>query len=61
MLMDVELIRERWVRWFHTLLNTESRKVDPNIAEAVDLWLVNRPLGVHLTNARIGRGDSRFG
>ena len=30
------LIRERWVRWFHTLLNTKSPKLDPNIAEALD-------------------------
>ena len=36
LLRDVELIRERWVRWFHTLLNTKSPKLDPNIAEALD-------------------------
>ena len=24
LLRDVELIRERWVRWFHTFLNTKS-------------------------------------
>ena len=33
---DVELIRERWVRWFHTLLNTKSPRLDPNIAEGLD-------------------------
>ena len=46
---DVELIRERWVRWFHTLLNTKSRRLDPKIAEALDQWPVNTPLGVQPT------------
>ena len=36
LLRDVELIRERWVRWFHTLLNTKSPRLDPNIAEGLD-------------------------
>ena len=49
LLRDVELIRERWVRWFHTLLNTKSPKLDPKIAEALDQWPVNTPLGVHPT------------
>ena len=43
---DVELIRERWVLWFHTLLNTKSPKLDPKIAEAFGQWPVNIPLGV---------------
>ena len=46
---DVELIRERWVRWFHTLLNTKSPKLDPNITEALYQWPVNTPLGVQPT------------
>ena len=29
----VELIRERWARWFYALLNAKSPKLDPNIAE----------------------------
>ena len=33
LLRDVELIRERWVRWFYTLLNPKSQKLDSNIAE----------------------------
>ena len=37
-LRDVELIRERWVRWPHTLLNGKSPKLDPNIAEGLDQW-----------------------
>ena len=45
-LRDVELIRERWIRWFHTLLTTKSPKPDPNIAEALDQWPVNLRLGV---------------
>ena len=36
LLRDVELIRERWVRWFHTLLNSKSPRLDPNIAEGLD-------------------------
>ena len=44
-LRDVELIRERWVRWFHTLLNAKSPRLDPNIAEDLDQWPENMPLG----------------
>ena len=36
LLKDVEVIRERWVRWFHTLLNAKSPRLDPNIAEGLD-------------------------
>ena len=36
LLRDVELIRERWLRWFHTLLNTKSPQLDPNIAEGLE-------------------------
>ena len=49
LLRDVELIRERWVRWFHTLLNGKSPKLDPNIAEGLDQWPENMPLGVQPT------------
>ena len=49
LLRDVELIRERWVWWFRTLLNTTSPKLDPNIAKALDQWPVNTPLGVLAT------------
>ena len=55
-LRAVELIRERWVRWFHTLLNAKSPRLEPNIAEGLDQWPENMPLGVQptmqeLTNA----------
>ena len=43
---DVELIRERWVRWFYTLLNAKSPRLDPNIAEGLDQWPENMPLEV---------------
>ena len=43
---DVELIRERWVRRFHTLLNVKSSKLDPKIAEGLHQWPENMPLGV---------------
>ena len=49
LLRKVELIRERWVLWFHTILNTKSPKLDPNIAEALDQWPVNTPLGMQPT------------
>ena len=42
---EVELIRERWIRWFHTLLNTKSPKLDPNIAEGLEQWPENTTLG----------------
>ena len=29
LLKDVELICERWVRWFHTLFNAKSPRIDP--------------------------------
>ena len=48
-LRDVELIREQWVRWFHTLLNAKSPRLDPNIAEGLDQWPENMPLGVQPT------------
>ena len=50
LLRDVEPIRERWVRWFHTLLlNAKSPKLDSNIAEGLDQWPENMPLGIQLT------------
>ena len=49
LLKDVELIRERWVRWFHTLLSAKSPKIDPNIAEGLHQWPENMPLGVQPT------------
>ena len=45
LLRDVELIRERWVRWFHTLLKAKSPKLGPNIAEGLHQWPENVPLG----------------
>ena len=49
LLRDVELIRERWVRWFHTLLKAKSPRLDPNIAEGLDQRPENMPLGVKPT------------
>ena len=49
LLRDVGLIRERWVRWFHTLFNAKSPRLDPNIAEGLDQWPENMPLGVQPT------------
>ena len=36
LLRDVELILERCARWFRTLLNAKSQRLDPNIAEGLD-------------------------
>ena len=47
LLRDVELISERWVRWFHTLLTAKS--LEPNIAGGLDQWPENIPLGVQPT------------
>ena len=49
LLRDVELMRERWVRWFHTLLNAKTPRLGPNIAEGLDQWPENLPLGVQPT------------
>ena len=49
LLGDVELTRDRWFRWFHTLLNPKSPRPDPNIAEGLDQWSENMPLGVQPT------------
>ena len=49
LLRDVDLIRERWVRWFHTLLNAKSSRLDPNIAEGLNQWPENMSLGVEPT------------
>ena len=49
LLTDVELIRERWVRWFQTYLNAKSPRLDPNIAEGLDQWSENMPLGIQPT------------
>ena len=53
LLRDVELIRDRWVRWFHTLLNAKSPRLGPNIAEGLDQWRENMPLGVQLFQTTI--------
>ena len=49
LLRDIELIRERGVRWFHALLHAKSPKLDPNIAEGLHQRPDNTPLGVQQT------------
>ena len=49
LLRDVELICERWVRWFYTLLNAKSPRLDPNNAEGLDESPENMPLGIQPT------------
>ena len=44
LLRDNALIRERWVRWFHKLLNTKSPTLDPSIVGEVKQWPPCRPL-----------------
>ena len=45
LLRDVELIRERWVRWLYTLVNTKSPKLGLNIGESLGQWPEDMPLG----------------
>ena len=49
LVMDVELIPERWVRWFHTLLDAKSPRLDPFTAESLDQWPENMSVEVRLT------------
>ena len=44
LLQDNALIRERWVRWFHKLLNTKSPFLDPSIVDELQQWPPCRPL-----------------
>ena len=44
LLRDNALIRERWVRWFHKLLNTKSQTLDPSIVDELKQWPPCRPL-----------------
>ena len=37
------------VRWFHTLLNAKSPKLDLNITKGLHQWPENMPLGVQPT------------
>ena len=46
LLRDDELIRERWIWCFYTLLNAKSPRLDPNIAEGLGQWPESMPLGV---------------
>ena len=49
LLRDVELFRERWVQCFNTLLNAKAPRLEPNIAEGLEQWPENMPLGVQPT------------
>ena len=44
LLRENALIRERWVRRFHKLLNTKSPTLDPNIVDELEQWPPCRPL-----------------
>ena len=44
MLRDNALIRKRWVRWVHKLLNTKSPTLDPSIVNELEQWPPCRPL-----------------
>ena len=44
LLRDNALIRERWGRWFHKLLNTKSPTLDPSIVDELKQWPPFRPL-----------------
>ena len=44
LLRDNAQIRERWVRWFHKLLNTKLPTFDSNIVDELKQWPPCRPL-----------------
>ena len=44
LLWDDALIRERWARLFHQLLNTKLPTLDPSIVDELQKWLPCRPL-----------------
>ena len=44
LLRDIGLISERWVRWFHKLLNTKSPTLDPTITDELKVWPLYSPL-----------------
>ena len=44
MLGDMGLIRNRWVQWLSTSLNTKSPALDPNIVEELKVWPPRTPL-----------------
>ena len=53
LLRDVKLIRERWVQWFHTLLNAKSPRLGPNNAEGLNQWPENMLLEVQPTKQEL--------
>ena len=38
LLRDIGLIPDRWIRWFHKLLNTKLPTLDPSIAHELKVW-----------------------
>ena len=44
LLRDNALIRERWVRWFHKLINNKSPTLHPSIVDELKQWPPCRPL-----------------
>ena len=44
LLRDMGLIRDRWVQWFSSLLNTKSPTLDPSIIEELGVWPPCTPL-----------------
>ena len=44
LLLVTALIPERWVRWFHKLLNTKSPALDPSTVDDLKQWPPRIPL-----------------
>ena len=44
LMWDMGLIRERWARGFHKLLNTKSPTLDPTISDEIKVWPPCSPL-----------------
>ena len=50
---DKGRIRERWVRFFHSLLNTKSDILDPDISKRLSQYPVAIALGIEPTEEEI--------
>ena len=53
LLRDKGRIRERWVRFFHSLLNSKSDMLDPDIPKRLPQYSVARALGIEPTEEEI--------
>ena len=53
LLRDVELIRERWMRHFRSLLNAKSETLDPTVMSKISQRFIAKALGVEPTEDEV--------